>query len=211
MIGYLYIEVYISNMNTSGLVTAIPTALNMDTSGLVTAISTTILAIATIILVIITYFYLKETREIRKESERYRETFIKEAEKSRIEAKKPILSLQSDDIPSPEGKTLYLCNYGPVATDVTVTTRCDKSSPSSFYLYTLGTNERISVCGEWTAIEKRKGKVEIDVEFSDAERHPNSLKILFDYSTVSPLPIFIPVLQPVRVDCYRMNSTPHKN
>jgi hypothetical protein len=162
-------------------------------------------ASVTAVLVVITYAYLIETQKIRILNEKSLKMLENQYTETRKSAIKPVLSVQSDDLPSTGGKTLYLCNYGPVATRVTVKTGSAGSQLSSFYLYTLGTNERISVCGEWTSIKERNGKLEVNVQYSDAEYNSYSDKIVLDYSTDLTMPIFIPVLQPVRVDCYQMN------
>ncbi|MEN6442850.1 MAG: hypothetical protein ABFC71_03765 [Methanoregula sp.] len=161
----------------------------------------------TVVLVIVTYGYLIETKKIRLLNEDSLKMLEKQYNETRKSAIKPVLSVQSDDYPRTGGKTLYLSNYGPVATRVTIKTRSDGSPESSFYLYTLGTNERISVCGEWTSIERRRGKLEVEIQYCDAENNSYSQKIVLDYSTDLSIPIFIPVPQPVRVDCYQQNRS----
>jgi hypothetical protein len=175
------------------------------------ASSTLITAIATAVLATLTFMYLRETSEIREESERYRKTFVDESEKSRIEAKKPILSLQSDDDPASRWHGLYLCNYGPIARHVTVTysTSTQTRQASSLFMYTLGPGERLNISGDWTSVREAGGRISVDVLFHDTdmrEYHPSPMIIDYDQITTSTT-IVVPVLQPARVDCYQMNPT----
>jgi hypothetical protein len=66
-----------------------------------------------------------------------------DSENSRIEAKKPILSFQSDDLPETGGKTLYLGNYGPIARNISfistsISVTGTPTKLAEHFLYTLG-------------------------------------------------------------------------
>jgi hypothetical protein len=172
------------------------------------ASSTLITAIATAVLATLTFMYLRETSKIREESEKYRITFVNEAEKSRVDARKPILSLQSDDDPASKWHGLYLCNYGPIARHVTViyTTSTQTRQANSLFLYTLGQSERLNISGDWTSVREVRGKISVDVIFHDADMrqyHPTPMVV--DYNEIATTTtIAVPISQPVRVDCYRM-------
>jgi hypothetical protein len=155
-----------------------------------------ITGISTFLLALITFLYLYVTYQIRVD-----------AEKSRVDAKKPILSFQSDDYPGTGGNSLYLCNYGPIARNVSIKTTCGTVLQSNHFLYTLGQYERVMVCGEWNTARRDSKKITTMVEFCDADLKQYTDEISIDYSQISrDVAIGIPVLRPVRADCYIMNS-----
>lgn len=161
---------------------------------------------ATLVLVIITFLYLLETKKIREEAEKSRMMFEADAEKSRIETKKPIFSFQSDEIPSCPGKTLYLCNYGPIARNVSINIITSSQKSSKIFLYTLSQNERIGIVGDWCGIKEAKGRISVEISCFDSDMRPcTPPPMSIDYNDISNgETIAIPVLQPIRVDCYKM-------
>jgi hypothetical protein len=170
-------------------------------SGLITAI-------ATVILAGVTTLYLIETREMRLEYERYTKIFVDESNKSRIEAKKPIFSFQSDDLKICNGRSLYLCNYGPIARNVSITTICRTQPQKPLFYYTIGQYERVMICGEWLQLEREKNKIIVDLKFLDADMRNYQETLTLDYNEISTDngAIGVPVLRSLRVDCYQMNE-----
>jgi hypothetical protein len=174
---------------------------------MINAGSVLITAIATFGLAVITAMYLMETKKIREESERYRKTFIDETEKSRVEAKKPILSFQSDDDPTSRWHGLYICNYGPIARHlaITVTSSIQTRPNSPLFLYTLSQRERINISADWTSVREAGGAINVDVIFHDADMRRYEEHMTVAYNEIpTQATIAVPVLQPVRVDCYHM-------
>jgi hypothetical protein len=158
-------------------------------SGAVTAIATAALAI-------ITLCYLAVTYQIRND-----------AEKSRIESKRPILSFQSSDYPGEAWHGLYLCNYGAVARNVSITTTCEGVQYSKLFLYTLGQRDKIEICGDWTSAHKDGKKILADIGFQDADLKQYTQQLVIDYKSIPTGRIIaVPLSQPVRVDCYWMNK-----
>jgi hypothetical protein len=160
-------------------------------------------AIATTVLAIITFCYLIVTKQIKEESEKTRKSFVEEAEKSRIEEKKPILSFQSDDYPGGDWNSLYLCNYGPIARNVSIITTCELTQLSNLFLYTLGQRDRISICGEWNTAQRERKKITVEIKFHDADLRQYTQQMSIDYNLMpNTALVVIPVSQPYRVDCY---------
>jgi hypothetical protein len=156
-------------------------------SGLITAIATAVLAL-------ITACYLNETRKIRLN-----------AEKLRIESRKPILSFQSSDYPRSDYQGLYLCNYGSVARNVSIITTCEGVVYSKLFLYTLGQRDTINICGEWNSAKMARKKIVSEINFQDADLKSYTEKIVVDFEAIpTGQLIAVPLSQPVRVDCYRM-------
>ena len=119
------------------------------------------------VLAIITAFYAYDTNQMRKD-----------AEKQKIEAKKPILSFQIDfpchgDDKGPVPEPLYLKNYGPLARDLSidVETICkDKNDPpSKKFLHVMGTGERTDIVYDLCDIKGKFGKIIVTGTYHDAD------------------------------------------
>jgi hypothetical protein len=125
-------------------------------------------AFATIILAIITIFYAYDTNRMRKD-----------AEKQRIEAKRPILSFQIDfpchgSTEGPVPEPIYLKNYGPLARDLSIDIQIiydnnNNSQPSKKFLHIMGTGERTDIVSDYCKIMKSEGKIIVTGIFHDAD------------------------------------------
>jgi len=146
-------------------------------------------AVATVILAIITGYYAYESYQIR------------------VGSKKPFLSFQSSYSHSNPTESLYLCNFGPVARNLSIaTTTTTNNKPSKIFLYSLGLGERIEILGDWRGIYNAKGKIDIKIKFHDVDMKQYSENIPLDFNLISSQgSIFVPV-SPFSVDLMKIST-----
>jgi hypothetical protein len=124
-----------------------------------------ITAYATVVLAIITAIYAYYTNQMRND-----------AEKQKIEAKKPILSFQIDfpchgDDKGPIPEPLYLKNYGPLARNLSIDVKiviCNNIEISKKFLHVMGTGERTDIGSNYCRIKECLGKIIVTGTYHDA-------------------------------------------
>ena len=144
----------------------------MVDDSLINLYSILVTAISTIILAAITIFYAIETHKMR------------------IGAKAPMLSVQCDfpfgesDLP----RKLYLCNYGPVAQNLTINAEVKVDNTSSVrkkYLYSMAQGERTELVDNFYAIKDRNGEIVVRMKYYDANMREYRSEIIVDFNQMT--------------------------
>ena len=143
-----------------------------DDITLINAYSIIITTISTIVLALITIFYAIETHKMR------------------IGAKAPMLSIQCDfafgehDLP----RKLYLCNYGPVAQNLTVNAEVKAGTESTVlkkYLYSMAQGERTEIVDNFYDIKDRNGEIVVRMKYYDANMKEYRSEIIVDFNQMT--------------------------
>ncbi|HUH78921.1 MAG TPA: hypothetical protein VLY83_03405 [Methanoregula sp.] len=143
-----------------------------DDITLINAYAIIITTVSTIILALITIFYAIETHKMR------------------IGAKAPMLSIQcdfafgEDELP----RKLYLCNYGPVAQNLSINAEVKVDNASTVrkkYLYSMAQGERTEIVDDFYKVKDRSGEIVVRMKYYDANMKQYRSEIIVDFNQMT--------------------------